>query len=1083
MSHAPPCTSPWIDYTDSHRGIREELENAIDRYVAKGKERGNEKFEVPVIVAPFGSGKSTLLRHILCYSLSRGIPAVKVNLLDFVAYLQTSTKGQKIPENNLPDYLEQFCDTTIKCLTGQTQKRECPGFSSSIEDEFRVIGIDAKEVASTLSKFVNNSEQRCVLLIDEVEEGYGKLKDIVMFETTPFRGVFDKVSDGITRVFPILAFGPTSIYSEAVSGAGSWRVRPLVLPLISPLNIEGVSTRHFSNLIWWIGKGRPGHVHKVLQTKAVESVQKALRECKSILSTDFAESVKGTFIVSGIPYIDRMAFTGIERSLKEDEIRLFYLLSSLVGPVPESDLKNIECLNVEKVRVSKLSEYFVKSDRLVKVDDVLQVIESALRKLGHEMNDFEKDLLRVLFLAWSGHDNKMLLDERGLTELIDIAKDMAVEHFTVGSANEGLVNALGRLDVRTLYKELSEVAEPSGQFYYALSPSTLSQIYPPVLVNPLIGCAKEKSLNELKEGLAKVDVTKLLEVSRVFREKLMTLIKQNDIKSRLSEFEIVFVSDKLNDDETFKREVKALLLGNGTKGVILIPMVYGQNPDIIINKVREAWQKYERLGLVGIADNLSARISLFLLSFIYNTLYECNKDLDDREKNIYNQFMNVIAKILDELAGYMTQKRSDIRNKIVYGFTTVSREMEADYEVGRDWAKFLLLLAGSDHRGLIEEYLSGLITEKGSLRGEVINVNEVVSYFKSLIEVIDNLLYGKRTDNNEKSLTSGFGQLLEKGWGFYNDLKKGIDDAYRFTSEYLDDLVYVIKDLFVSVQGSLGEVKTKKKNEDSAAILITMRANEITRAVIGQETTDSIAYPITWRVLLSMDKSIEDIINLEEYCSEKIRIFKDYESQISKLKDTADNSGKIVDNIKKLIGITDDIEVLKKLDELKDILYLATKTLGEILTYADKCGYLPNGLSYAENLLLLDFSFKIYGKLMENIFEKKAKEFNLIIEKLDNISSLVNSIKTYLEKFDLKKINDRSLETLVNSERLRQDLSYDIRTAFLRSNSLPDLSQNLSTLSQTLSSLYEELQNFLGNRGLKSLVDTIMNKIEELSKS
>ena len=1070
MSHAPPCTSPWIDYTDSHRGIRKGLEEAIELYVRD--EWKNRR--PPVIVAPYGSGKTTLLRHLLCYSISKDIPVIMVNLSGFVSYLQSSSEKKNVHEDFLAGYMEQFCEDIIKCLV---DTKNCPKYVKdskdlkyvlkSVRDEFKNIGINVKEISNVLRKFISNNdqekEQKCVLLIDEVEESYQDLKEVVSHKTTPLRGVFDKVLNGTSRVFPIFAFGPATVYSEAVSSAGSWRVEPLVLPLLSPLDI-GVTDHYISNLVWWIGKGRHGHVHKVLEGITFD-LKKTLSECKSLLGTEWVNKVKQTEIVQdAVSYIDVQAFSKIENELNDDERHLFYVLSTLIGPVPESELKRYKCIDVEKLNYSKLPGYFVKSYQLVNVNEALDAVEDALKKLGYKVSDFENDLIRSLLLAWSDH-KKIILDRRGLSELIDIAKDMSVELFAAGRENESLVDALSRLDVDSIYIRLEGKAERTKEPYYALSPSAISQIYPPILLNPLIGCAKKKSLDDIyKELVNNIDIPKLVTViSREFQNELNKLHKKDgngkEVKDKESEdkkYRIILVFGTLANKEELKSEIKKLFVNEGIRGIILVPVIYGQNLEVVIDNLRKTWEKYERLGLVKIIDNLSPRIILFLIGLVYNIINNCDLGQDEKA---YELFMDALTNLINESIDKL--EKADLR--IAEDLKAIGEIEKYAYTIGTKWTEYLLYLASSNHKDLVEKYLIELMK----------SVNDAVDSLTKLIDIAGRL--NGRSIQSRSEITSGFGELLKNRDTFEN-LKLQIDEIFKNSGEYLDYLIDVINDL--SVFSNINTKTHRNKKDGSVTSELVKGLNKITETITS--LSGMRASLISWLAIQSSKNGV-NVADIENICSIKRReILNKYQYKFAKFNEDAKMIYDLTNSLRKMAGgiRTPLVESLEKLGQTMSD---ANEGLRRLWEYLDECGSTPEGLTPAEKLLLLDFFFKLVGNLFDNVFDPNSIVYNQLdsmIKDLNDILSVIKNIELNLNKLNRNEINEEAIQV----DKINQAVQDDFRNALNHSDSVNELKVNLEMLNKLIESLSSEIVNVSTDQDIKRYTNSVIKKVNEINK-
>ena len=1077
MSQKSPCSSPWIDLTEAHKDLREELETTITDYVVEDK----KGIKTHVIVAPFGSGKTTLLRHLLCYSISHGIPAIKINLSYLVEFLK-SQNVSSISEDSLTGYVSSFCNEVIRCVVSQLGQQNCPPYIDDIIDEFKSINANMQVVIDVLNKFLQDSNQRCVLLIDEIEESYEKLKEMVVHETTPFRGVFDSVREGRSRIFPILAFGPSSIYSEAVSGAGAWRTIQHVLPIISPLNIKDVNKQvsdpYISNLIWWIGKGRPGHIDKIIDVGLHASAQNALNKCQSILKTNEAIRLQDVYAVANIPYIDYAAYSKIERNLDDEVKNLFYILSTLVGPIPETLLSNYKCINIDKIRYSKLPDYFVKSKYLIKVNDVISTLENILLKLDYKMGDFARDLISALFFAWSDH-YRIILDKRALTELISIAKDLAIEFY-----QNDLYNALNKLDLNALYAELLNSKIESREFYYALSPLTLSSIYPPVLLMPFIGCSKNKSFDELYKILNELNINDIITISDSLQKEIinyasMRRIISSEVIQVMSNYKILFVPGKYVNDNEFISEVKRLLVSNDIHGVIIIPISYGQDPSLITNSLRSIWQKYEDLGLISYVFDLGARILLFLIGSLYNEYVRCDvKYEDNKELSMYGQFMNVIINLLQDAINSSLTKKNEKFQALMYNDNIRKLINELGNRgsiVGRGKGEYLLLLASSEHRDSLENYLETIIArkEKGALTLGIID--DVKQKFEALGEKLQSQGYKDIYGGIMENLTREFGMFLRNGWNYYMRIRDLWDHAYNDLQDKIDNLTDVLGDLYVS-SSSYSNIRRKVVDLQE---LIEGKLNKITAKVIniGDEAIMNL---ITWRALQKHPDilAINDEKVIRECRKSENSIILPLNEALGILNDIIDLINKILSKTEKYVN--ESAGLISYLIELRNLINDIKDSLSKIRNYVEECGERIKGLNTAEQLWFLDFIIKDLITNLVNNASSVIKLVNSILSiDLNEVLKRLNSIEVNLE--DLKGlINVNDEQSLLKNimvmdyDTLMEYYRYDLRQILSNSYIIKELTSNLRDLEEAINDL---------KRAIKELNDSVQRKVEKVEKT
>ncbi|MGC9107978.1 MAG: ATP-binding protein, partial [Infirmifilum sp.] len=672
--------------SEAHKRIREELEGAVLAFAEQP--RAPEKHQTYIIVAPFGSGKSTLLNYLRCFSICNNIPAIKINLSELVIFLKN--KNEEIYEDQLPNYIYKFFEEKRKELlkTGNYEFESC--------------SVDRNVVKRALQR-----SDVGILLIDEIEETYDELKKIVKATTTPFRGLYDAVWQGESKILPILAFGPTSAYKEATSLSGSWRVQIRSLPIVYPSKIDLPNADpHIKNLVWWIGKGRIGHTQSIAKTIAGLG-RFDIQGIKEVL-----ENFKGREVVEGTPYIDTRQKERLVRTSQDPEdIELLEITSIKIGPIPVAELKN---LNKNKLIYTK-KQYFVVSKKLIEIEKVISNIENAISSILATTStsknivnyEFARDLIRSVIESWSDHQY-LIYDRAALTELLDLVKYMAIELYM-----PELFGILSKLNLDAVFDNLDKEALIMDQFYVALRPSILAKIYPIILLNPLIGSSRKLDYDKLFNFIQNLDSTEVFILSDIFMKLLKIFYENLDVQ-------ILILPERLFYDDKTRRDVIRKWIHSNERKIVII----GLSRDEI--KIDEPWQRLKNLGILDI-EFAYDKMMWFIAGVLYDIkergyprdpekLKEWINTLDELERNILQQYITALEKLIEQSLN-KTQKTQLVNLDVIREAQELDRY---DYQVGRGHYKYLWLLSISSE------------TTKNIIKDSINYLKEIEEEFKKL---------------------------------------------------------------------------------------------------------------------------------------------------------------------------------------------------------------------------------------------------------------------------------------------------------------------------------------------------------------
>jgi len=1054
---------PWIDLTEFHKNLRTELENLIQDYINSSR----EKYYTPIIVAPYGSGKTTLLRHLLCFSLSNGIPAIKVNLSSLVNRL--SSKGiNSINEDNLPGYLSLFCSYVIDEIIKNNSNNSIGEWS-----EYDYCCLSKDEIRQVLERY-NSSDNniKCILLIDEIEEQYDEFRRIIKYKTTPFRGLFDMIYEGKSRVFAILAFGPSSIYSEAVSGPGTWRTKTYPIPIIYPSKItEDITDNeigaYLANWVWWLGKGRIALVYKIIDNFSLSKQPGVNRDVisKIINANDPKTEIAGLFeqlksikIVENVPFYDRDALDELLNTISDPLLnKLFRALVILIGPVPESLLaKFLNNDEVQKLRYQRLdTTYFLKSDKLIEVDELIEVIKGAAKSIGKELDEYAKDLLRSIFQAWGDH-KYLILSKEALEDLFEIIKGLSVEFY-----KPEIYDILNSLDLDQIYNDLTEIAESRSsqlmsskkQYYYALRPSVIGRVYPPIILTPIFSCSKKQQIDQLKEflrkELGKLRAQELIGISDnvlLYIERVLKISQDKDENQGKSVREnaiIVFVPSIKIGAQLKVALLRKLIRSSEGKGgkrkIVLIPLPLEESHETIINELRKDWEHFINVGIADVLY-LGDKATLFIMSLLYNMLNNCLSKLDRNEENLVSQYATAVYKIIEDavkdtspirITDYIKpdiKKLRDLKNK-------------AHSVVGEDNAKYLWLIESSSDADILKDYLkvfadsllninniiNSIITKSNEsiLSGVSLLINNLVNdhtYFKDLAESWKNI---KDSINNlgDKSIIEVLNELVSVAC---------IDAQYR------ENIIDLLDEIYDYIRNTI----------------------EIDNEVLK--------YELIWYVLQSTDKceiskymetQIDNICDMIDKLKGMMHIIDSTEYEIRELENKINE---IISNsqvtelgfIKELKELSNNLENLKTIleeDICKKIFSMNCSkdvgiSCGELKKQYDELIPYLKGLNNFEKSLFLQFEInKVIMTVIENLDQELKRH---IQEVMSNIGSVTGEINRIIETISSVESIDKNAADAIRK---------DIEDILQRSGIFDELMSELKELERDIRDLEEAL--------------------------
>jgi len=728
---------------------------------------------LPVVYGLYGSGKTTLLVELCRWCLENGIPALRVNLSEVVKFIEEK-RVKRVREDELPKYFEQFYQERLKSLG------LIPG--------------------------------RGVLIVDEVEEAYDDLKKLVS-GVSILRGLADRVRTGTLEVLVVLGFAPTSVLHEAVlQYATAWRVRTIAVPSASVDRIYREYTKGLqlskklekfeteirellANTTWWLSKGgHPGWVEMLYRNRVLEGVVRTLNylaEGHSIRDIglcfeppedrELSETVANILRaepVKGVQLLDREFYRRMLEDVRkgfEYAEGLVKVLTCLSGPVSSSLLK---ALGIDVDPYYRVPEkYVVKGSEVVDLNMLVEVYIEALRRVSRgvaqqlESGDVERmgEYLSTVLKPWSA-GNKVIYDKEELKILLsEMLQLLLIERL-----EQKLLDLSMKVDLDAVLKEARRRTVEEGiqvsEYLYALRVESLRNLFPPVLVQPLIACSKGKDAGTLLGELRKhYDLQSYLMEDPELKEVLG--------KHKLSLYAIMVPEHfdsavrSIRDDIIEGRGAILLLLTELTKDLELR------------KKVEKEFEKFKGLldRAVFILDP-PPTLAQFVAGLLYSRI-KCLQELErisGLEAVIYRMGRNSLRELLlDTGRRYweFMEIISDVRKELSSDVLE-SLGRRAHATVGEANARYLWTIAAIDYA---RSYLS-----------------ELVSTLKQLFDVAENMCKSvSKNPDAECDLTRGFRGLLEYGVDFLNESHRGLSDILSKSShdnlgkflEFLRDVI------------------------------------------------------------------------------------------------------------------------------------------------------------------------------------------------------------------------------------------------------------------------------------------------------
>lgn len=262
VRRTPTLETRWEDLTDRHREIRNQAEANIAGFSDSGS-------NASYVVGAIGAGKTQLLTHLYKYSYAEvGQPALFLSLGELLDLIELNIR---YTEENQSISQEQFHSEVQKIVSQELAKvHDAVVSGDELNDELLLLDAgrvtDIPDYADLLGLSIDqlaeitSMDDEVTLIVDEMEESYARLEEMVRSTTGPLRDTVDRIQTGKSNFYLIGGFGYASVHE--IGEAEYRRVETLTLPIIKPDNIDNIFGEELPlaqrNFIWWMSRGRPG---------------------------------------------------------------------------------------------------------------------------------------------------------------------------------------------------------------------------------------------------------------------------------------------------------------------------------------------------------------------------------------------------------------------------------------------------------------------------------------------------------------------------------------------------------------------------------------------------------------------------------------------------------------------------------------------------------------------------------------------------------------------------------------------------------------------------------------------------------
>ncbi|MCC6003697.1 MAG: hypothetical protein LM590_05085 [Thermofilum sp.] len=1063
--------SGWCDLSEDHKSLREQLEEYIRKYIEGVPhlvgEGGWEEWRTPILVAPYGSGKTTLMRYLFRYCWRQlKVPALLVNLSEIVEFARQQGLRGKVLEDKLPGIIKEFFELKLNEIKISIERNK------KLPDEFVPPGKKLEEYLLPASELVNiiekyNAGGTGVLFIDEVEEAYKDLTAIISYETSPFRGLADKIKDRASSVFTILAFGPSAALREVSSGPAAWRMVRFDIPFLSKENIKRILEQQLeikdyldllSNTVWWFSRGRIAWVYKLINEKVPSNIVNCLSgnkidSLKDVLTSD---ALSATQIIEGVPLLDGHELQQLLRSTtNKGYAKLLLITSALVGPIPVDQLKKwgID----ENILSFAPRSWFVVGQAFCSVEGltaaIVEKLKARLEKEGlkEEAVKRAESLARKVLGAWS-LEGKLLYDLEALKSLKDLAADYAYDVYRdepqIGEALREL--RLEALNIST---------ETAGTLHVALSPTCIKTIFPPAVLVPTFGAAKEVRVKELYDEVDKL-LDDLDEMNK-YSTKIKNILNLSELKESL-----MFVYPSKAREKEIRRAV--LEYFKKTKERIIVLLV---GPERNSEELMKELSKSMLFKTIAYAAPLTERAALYLASLLYNLAHEESyveelarggEKVDKLDRRVFEWYNYLLRVQINE-----AQRKMRDRDKILN--ENILKLIESVHEAkGRE--------IGSQQAYLF--YLNAAFPENNNYLIEVIKrLENVRESYEKLINIMSREIYPEGLDVNkilDEELFSDLRLLCTSGEKFLNRVTKLNNEIAKIES--LFNLISEINYLMPSYDTVVDSKRFIENIVQTARLIkeIILKSSEYVSEIIIED----LAYILISHILKGRDLIVQPTVRNEIPIKMKSFIINFINPTIvvlDKMEISFKNLG--IDITSRTNQIRSALHsLMDNINSLREIAQIEEEIGMKVREYLLRLS-LVDGIKFEERRQVRGTK-GFLNVFVENIFNYD-KYIRLLKEKIEDIEKSLEDLENAI-----KEVKDqlRLLEfTNITYDELMESIKYDL--SLVSNMRMYEMNQYIRNISEIIKEMVTKLKSFkeetlkYSDPRMESLISKILSDV------
>lgn len=808
-----PPKDPWIDYDEGFKKVREKAEDSIMKLVKYYRNQLDQNsVHIPSIIGPYGAGKTTLLEHLQAYLFKNGIPSIIVNFDELIKNVENKTSQTK-----LADQIIEEASTIVSNILKSNEQGYLSKFIRIGKDYF----IDFKHILS-------NSDV-VVVLVDEVEEGWRKVKENVSYETSPLRELYERVikktgnQKGNKYYIFAFSYGPTSAFNEFFAQAMAWRTDVILIPPLSFSTTLDLVKRKLkldndkivyevTKFLWHKTKGKVGLFFNLLNTegdrlkKLAEMIQNPSKKAEDIVNEvlEYFSVYKGTskdskFSNPNITLmdIDIKTINSSSINLRPDERD--FLKKLIVSPSPDISHKTYP----------GLSNIFFVANSYVYADELINRIITQIEINSQEdfMSYLRREYIRNSLLSISYRDENSHQDiipcDRNFFRSLEIYLKSTLKD--IFWYDKDTISKIDKIDLTQIYesfeRENNILNLQKGRYLVGVDPKRILMYYPYELgikkiwddspeFNNIIndinkGLMGQKTHKDLNDFLNKYFSLSSL-ISQTLRKNLTELIKKIDNLFNISNIPNILVIPY----ETFeilssRDEPIKFIVGSSFPLMIVVTDITLRDLDSKIVQLNEKYNLLIKLGLVHFAS-LTGEYVYNLYEIIHKSISLRNGQIpinSQQEYMLEKIFESAISNIIIDLRKWQNNN-SEVTKRLTPLDQFNSRAISADY--------YLLTMYLSDPLrnkiGILKSALSDIENKLGSINPSKYNVITPLCevQFQQKIQIQD--LFDKYKEYLDKleEITRGLEYGMSELRGIINKLQN--DDIVKDLAQAFNKL-------------------------------------------------------------------------------------------------------------------------------------------------------------------------------------------------------------------------------------------------------------------------------------------------------